>query len=226
MLRCGKWFSTILSILLLASVCVVPAQANVPQAVLPQANVGAGVHLLSSTSSGVTFEVNVPWEQLRLEPVTAGGREYVRVSLPGWSETTQAGAPALPMLVGQIGVPFGVSLKLQVVPGKSHTQTVSARIIPVTTQKVKWGLPSGSNRVQALPVPELVTEEDSVVYAGQASYPGGLAQVASDGVLRQQRVVGMNRCGGRSALKDRYRPWARLQPWNRPHMRASWNRIC
>ena len=52
------------------------------------------VRLLSSTPAGVTFEVDVPWQELRVEPATVGGKAYVRVSLPGWSAAQSPGRPS------------------------------------------------------------------------------------------------------------------------------------
>jgi hypothetical protein len=153
--------------------------------------VSGGVRLLSATGEGVAFEVAVPWEQLRLEEVTAGDKEYVRVSLPGWSATAQPGAPMLPQMAQAIGVPFGAVVSVQVEPGPAHTLVLPTRAFPVVTQKVEWEPPSETEGIEALPAPSFVLEEDPAVYAGQAAYPGALAQVASDGVMRQQRVVGI-----------------------------------
>ena len=195
MVHTGKLVPTLLSVLLLTSLLVMPALATTPRTGFPlpagRAVSEAGPRLLSSTSEGVTFEISVPWEQVSLEPGSAGGNQYVRVSLPGWSETAQAGSPALPMLTEQIGAPFGVNLTVQVLPGKMHTQKLPAPVIPVETQKVKLGLPTANHGAQGLPTSSFVNAEDPAVYAAGEGYPGQLAQVASDGVLRQQRVVGI-----------------------------------
>jgi hypothetical protein len=149
------------------------------------------VSLLSAGSSGVTFVVRVPWEQLSLEPVTANGKQYVRVSLPGWSPTAQAGAPVLPLVTKTIGVPFGAVLSVQVEPGPAHTMALPAPALPVAAQKVEWKPPAGLDGIPAMPVPSYVVEEDVAVYGGDAAYPGALAEVSNDGVMRQQRVVGI-----------------------------------
>jgi hypothetical protein len=198
MLRYRTWVSTIISVLLLTSLFAPSATARTPQAGpwlpadqagLSQTKVEEGVHLLFSTSTGVTFEVNLPWEQLSVEPVTAGGKDYISVSIPGWSETAQAGAPALPSLTEQIGAPFGGSVVVRVVPGKAHIQVLNAPVLPVVTQKVEWGPPATGDGAPALPDPGFVIAEDPAVYKGEEDYPGALARVSSDGVLRQQRVV-------------------------------------
>ncbi len=200
MFRHGKWISLILPVLLLTGFFVSPATAETPQAesIPPEgepaaSRVAAGTNprVLSSNSSGVTFEVGVPWNQLSLETVTEAGKEYTRVAMPGWSETAQAGAPGLPMLTGKIGAPFGADIQVQVIPGKAHTQKLPAPLLPVATQKVLSKLSPASNGSAALPTPYLVIEEDPAVYAKNAVFPGVLAKIASDDVLRQQRVVGI-----------------------------------
>jgi hypothetical protein len=200
MFRYGKMFSILLITALLTSVIVSPTMANSAKAGEIQSNSKllvshglneAGSHLLSSTSAGVVFEVNVPWEQLSLQSVTSDGKGYVRVSMPGWAVNAQTGSPALPVLVEQIGAPFGVSVNVRVIPGKAHTQVLSAAVLPVATQTIERNLPPSGNVSQELPVASSITVEDPGVYDSASAYPGKLGEVTNDGVLRQQRVLGI-----------------------------------
>jgi hypothetical protein len=95
------------------------------------------VGLISSTDSGVTFEVRVPWEKLSLGIRTIDGQQYTEVSLPDWSQTIVEGAPALPFIVNQIGAPIGTDYKLEVIFGKVHTQKLTAPVIPVVPIWIK-----------------------------------------------------------------------------------------
>jgi hypothetical protein len=154
--------------------------------------------LLSSTEAGVTFELDVPWGELLMEPAAVegprqgtGGKEYVRVSLPGWPTTSQSGAPMLPQMAQPIGVPHGPLLSVQVEPGPAHTKVLPAPPLPVGTQRVKWDPATAVEPVPALPEPSYTVEEDPAIYTGGAAYPGALAEVASDGMVRQQRVAGI-----------------------------------
>ena len=135
MKRPVKIFSTFLLAILLTSAYLPPVFANAQLPVSGQ----AGASQVSDDSTGVSFNVSVPWEQLSLEPVTADGREYVHVSLPGWPETAQAGAPILPVYTEMIGVPFGAGVTVNVVPGKVHIQTLQAPVLPMTTQSARMG---------------------------------------------------------------------------------------
>lgn len=123
----------------------------------------------------------VPWGQFRVD---SSGSHYVQVSMPGWSATARAGAPMLPHMVQVIGVPLGATLSVRVQPGRVHMVALSAPVLPVATQKVKSGPPTAPEGIPALPEPSLVVEEDPSVYSGDAEYPGVLAEVASDAVVR------------------------------------------
>jgi hypothetical protein len=195
MRRHGKLFRAIVLAVLAGSAFLSGATAKVPFSAWAEppvtTGVSDGVRLLSATGEGVAFEVAVPWEQLRLETVTAGDKQYVRVWLPGWSATSQPGAPMLPQMAKSIGLPFGAVVSVRVEPGPAHTLVLPTPALPVVTQKVEWDQPSATEGTPELPAPIFVFEEDPAVYAGQAAYPGALAQVASDGVMRQQRVVGV-----------------------------------
>jgi len=177
----------------LPQVAVAPVRsaAGLPAPQGPALEAADGVRLLSSTGKGVTFEVTVPWERLSVEPVTAGERSYARVILPGWSTTAEAGAPALPRLAQAIGVPFGVALRVRVEPGPAHTLALAAAAVPVATQGAEAIWTPGEDGKPALPQPSTRLEEDGAVYGGGAPYPGVLAKVVTDGVVRQQRVAGI-----------------------------------
>lgn len=165
--------------------------AQEEQTVFNPGEVGPKPRLLSSDGSEVSFSISVPWEQMSLEPVTFEGKDYARVLLPGWYETITPGLPALPFMVEQIGVPFGAHVSISVEPGKVHTQKLTAPVVPVATQQANE--PSTSDPFQS-PVgveTSMVYVEDPSVYMEGAVYPGILAELSGDGVLRQQRVAGI-----------------------------------
>ncbi len=161
----------------------------------PQADEGTvvepNVRLLDSSTAGVTFEVSIPWQDLSLETVVHDSVSFTRVSLPGWSSMPRAGAPALPMRVEQLGVPFGAEVGIQVTPGVSHIQVLSFPVQPVMTQDVIWGAPSDEVDPQPSMQKVFSYKQDAEIYAQNSAYPADLAEVSNDGVLRQQRVVGI-----------------------------------
>jgi hypothetical protein len=150
------------------------------------------VGLISSTDSGVTFEVRVPWEKLNLGIRTIDGQQYTEVSLPDWSQTIVEGAPALPFIVNQIGAPIGTDYKLEVIFGKVHTQKLTAPVIPVVTQTVDWTPNAEVGGELMFPDPSYEYLENPVIYQSGSNYPAILAEVSADGMLRQQRVIGIS----------------------------------
>ncbi len=187
-----RLLSIALLLVLLTAALAPAAGAGAAAAFSPQPSsfILPTVRVLASTEAGITFVVNVPWQDLSVEPIAAGGREYVRVSLPGWDSLGQARAPELPFLARAIGAPFGAEVAVQVTPGKAHTIALPAPVLPVAAQTVDR-TPPARGAAPVLPAPRTVTEEDAAIYAGAAVYPAALAAVTSDGVLRQQRVAGI-----------------------------------
>jgi len=58
----------------------------------------------------------VPWQSLILQEVQVEGRPYTQITLSGYEQSLEEGAPQVPMLVETIGIPFGVELELEVTP--------------------------------------------------------------------------------------------------------------
>ena len=147
------------------------------------------IQLISSGESGLTFSVAVPWEELAVETTSENGAVYSRVSLPGWAGTSQVGAPRLPMTTGQIGVPFGAGISVEVTPGEAVTIALDAPVIPVPAQTLDWTLPDDG--VPVASEPGYMFNEDSSIYAGAGVYPQNLVELANDDVIRGQRVAGI-----------------------------------
>lgn len=144
--------------------------------------------LLSSSGLGVKFEVDVPWEHLRQDITNEDGQSFSSISLPEWLNMSREGEPALPFVTKAIGVPFGVNISVKVVPGKAHTIKLSAPVLASPTQESLLdpaGLDLETNAfTHAIkPIPEIYDSDDA--------YPGMLAEITNDGVLRQQRVAGI-----------------------------------
>jgi len=62
--------------------------------------------------------------------------------------------------------------------------------LPVAIQVVEWA-PPATGAAPVLPEPITVIQEDPAIYTGVAVYPAAMAEVTSDGVMRQQRVLGI-----------------------------------
>lgn len=150
------------------------------------------VEVLKEDQQGISFSVQVPWTQLELRSEEVDGKVYTEVSLPGWLETMTPGAPQLPYLTEQLGAPVGVEISLQITTGKSHEFVLAHPLLPSVTQRISNPIPETNAELLSLPVPEMIVEIDPLIYTQAQPYPEQLAILASDGFLRQQRVLGVN----------------------------------
>jgi hypothetical protein len=148
------------------------------------------VELLSSTDNGLSFDVTVPWTQLSVEPVVIDQKTYLKVSIPDWPMTSQPGMPEIPFHSDIIGVPFDVDVNIEVIPGKFRTYPLSTPLLPAITQKTD-DIPAGIQGQIELPRVSYHYDENPAVYVDGGVYPNTLAEVTNDGLLRQQRLVGL-----------------------------------
>jgi uncharacterized repeat protein (TIGR01451 family) len=167
--------------------------ANIPESQLPavQLQSGDGVQLLSSDESGITFRVSVPWDRLAAEPLTDNGRQFVRLSMPGWSVTQRPGEPQLPVVAVALGVPFGADLQVEAAPGAASSLALQGPVVPAATLRVEWDPATLTKGRGLLPAPIIEIDPAGDIYGSGAAYPGVLAEIADDGVVRQQRIVGL-----------------------------------
>jgi len=150
-----------------------------------------GITLSKSTSKLIQFEVNFASDSLVLDETQTDAGVFTSVTLTDAASTDETGAPQLPVIGQMLAVPFGVELELQITAGKSHTQKISAPVLPVPDQVAEWSLPTEISPVAELLGIHLEYEPNPEYYESKSSYPGGLGKIATDGVIRQQRVVGI-----------------------------------
>ncbi len=147
--------------------------------------------VITSDGRGLEFVVNVDAGSLVVAEVEAGGKVYTQVNLPGWANSYAAGLPALPVEVTQVGAPMGAEVEVTVTMGEARVMKLSAPVLPGVTQVAEWGLPGEEENGPAMPEMVEVYKEDAAVYGGGV-YPAALAEVSGDGMMRQQRVVGVS----------------------------------
>ena len=145
--------------------------------------------ILSTDETSFSFEVQVPWQNLNLENVVDENGVFTRVSMPEWEVISEPGTPALPYLTKIIGVPFEAEITLEVTPGNNHTVKLPSAIKPVESQEVDWSKPPTTKGSIAIPNVTEVVKPNYQIYGSSSVYPGSLAEVINDGVLREQRVA-------------------------------------
>jgi len=147
------------------------------------------ISLLSSTQESLVFQVTFPRELLSVQEISTDSGSYTRLTIPGWQQISQAGAPMLPYLAEAIGVPFGADVQLMVTPGTSHTIKLSHPILPGSAQEVTWLEGAPADALSAVQGVRTIVEMDPTIYQEESLFPERLARVVNDGTLRHQRVV-------------------------------------
>ncbi len=92
----------------------------------------------------------------------------------------------------QIGVPFGAEVTVEVTPGPAHRIALEVPVIPAATKVINEEQPIDAAADGNVPVYKDLLLEDADVYGGWGIYPGRLAEISGDFILRQQRIVGVS----------------------------------
>lgn len=145
--------------------------------------------ILSSDETSYSFEVQIPWQDLIVENADDENGVFTRVSIPEWEVISEPGAPGLPFLTKIFGVPFEAEITLEVTPGINHVIKLPSAIKPVAIQEVDWSKSPTSEGSIAIPNVTEVVKPNYQIYGSSSVYPGSLAEVINDGVLREQRVA-------------------------------------
>lgn len=141
------------------------------------------------SDNSITFEVKVPIDDIVVETIQKEDQAFSYLHLSGFSTTSQAGTPQLPFLTEVLGVPFDSEINVSVIGGTTTRQSLSAPLLPVTSESVEWDpdrLAAGS---WDKPVVTTSIELNQEIYNSNAIFPGVLGKVSNDAVLRSQRLV-------------------------------------
>lgn len=147
--------------------------------------------LIDSSEQGISLELRIPWQSVRLEEEVIEGKTYLRPSLPGAAQSSQPGAPDLPVMLATLGIPFDVALEISVTPGNAHEKNLSAPILPVETeQTARQFSPDPQNLQEAYSTLTRLIE-DKTIYKSASPFPATQVALSQDAVVRQQRIVGV-----------------------------------
>lgn len=141
------------------------------------------------SDNSITFEVKVPVNEIVLETIQKEDQAFSYLHLPGFSTTSQAGAPQLPFLTEVLGVPFDTEINVSVIGGKTTRRSLSAPLLPFTSESVEWDLKRLAAGSWDKPVVTTSIEPDPEIYKSKSNFPGVLGKVSNDAVLRSQRLV-------------------------------------
>ena len=145
--------------------------------------------ITNSSDNAITFEVEVPVEDILVETIEVENQAYTQIQLPGFTNMIQEGAPELPFLTEVLGAPFDSEITVTVTPGKLTKRKLSAPLLPVASESVAWDLASLAEGSFGEPIVTTSTNPDPEIYQSAAIFPAELGKVANDAVLRSQRLV-------------------------------------
>ncbi len=149
------------------------------------------LRLIDSSDNGISLELRINWQSLLLEKEIVDGKTYLKPSLPGASQGSQAGSPDLPVVQATLGIPFGVDVEITVTPGIAHEKSLVAPILPVETEVTTRQFSPDHQRVQDAYSTQSSIVEDAAVYESTTPFPEKQVVIGQDAVVRQQRIIGV-----------------------------------
>ena len=168
---------------LLALLLLLPAQPQAQAATAPPSAAALGVSLLSSSESGITFDLQAP--PLLRTPLRVGGQEMVSLSIPGYGRTGETGAPDLPQTQVTIALPPGANPRL-VVSSLAQERRSDRPVAPPTVETL---LDYDFDDPASLPTFDPQTVPDPAVYDANALFPAEPVVIAEISTVRAQRVA-------------------------------------
>ena len=166
--------------LALLFVLLVPLSSWAAPAQSPVDDLAQGLHLLSSTLTGIEFEWLAPAHTLQQHP--ALGCDLL--TIPDMAQHDATGWPALPVSGALFGVPYSATdIRLEILEIEYVDLAGSYSLCPVPR-------PIWEQTPDELPVPMgYAHEADPAAYALQSHWPADVVALTEEGYLRQQRVA-------------------------------------
>ena len=157
---------------------------------IAQADASGPLRLISSSSSGVEFELSVKPQEVQTGLFQVEHESFTTVAYRDWGLTSTAGDPQLPFTTVMLAVPFGAKVNLSVQTGTAQRVPLQYKPAPAPLELFPadyFSQPGGAE----MQVPDLVSSYplNPEVFSGKALYPGPAAALGGDGILRDQRII-------------------------------------
>lgn len=138
------------------------------------------VTLLQADAQSITISVDA--DGVGITPVNIDGQTYLNLSGEGFGKSAEIAAPALPVILRDVEVPFGAQVSVEILSATSKsTSLANLGLEDVIAPRQ----PSQSKCAEA----QGAVPPDEQVYALQKAYPGELVRVVDEYVVRGHRVV-------------------------------------
>jgi hypothetical protein len=180
-LRAGIFVTLILLLALLTVTVQSSAAGNLPETA--SRSTVDGAEIIESDENGIIFEIVPP--ALQRSEISADGRPYQQIRLPGYGHLGLPGRPDLPQKSFLIALPPGAEAIATVLDSSSHEIT-GVNVLPAARQTlVNYDLDDLTQ------VPEFVTSypADEAAYTQDSLFPTSPVSVDEPGYLRDQRVA-------------------------------------
>ena len=157
---------------------------------LAQADATDPARLISSSSSGVEFELSLNPQELQTGVYQTELESLTTLAYRDWGLTSIAGEPQLPFTTVMLAVPFGAKVNLKVQTGTALRLPLQFKLSPAPLEQFPadyFSQPGGTE----MQVPDMVISYplNPEVFSVPALYPGPAASIGGDGILRDQRIV-------------------------------------
>jgi len=138
------------------------------------------VALLQADAESITLRASA--DGVGVLPVQIGGQTYLNLTGEGFGTRAEPGAPALPVILRDVEVPFGAHVSVEVLSAPSRfTSLADLGLEGVIAPRQ----PSQSKCAEA----QGEVPPDSQIYALQEAYPGELVRIVDEYIVRGHRVV-------------------------------------
>ncbi len=138
------------------------------------------VALLQADAHSITLRADA--DGVEIVPVHIGGETFLSLSGEGYGAIAEIGAPALPVILRDVEVPFGAQVSVEILSVTSKSTSLGALGLEgvIATRQ-----PSQSKCAEA----QSDVPPDAQVYALQDAYPGELVRIVDEYIVRGHRVV-------------------------------------
>jgi hypothetical protein len=135
----------------------------------------ASLEILEQTDTHMDVRLELPG--LAVERLAAGGKELVRLAIPGQSALQTVGEPAVPVVSRWVALPAGASARVELLGQEIETYPLDGPIAPAQPPK---------KRCCAAPT---AFEMSAAAYARATPFPQKAAKIDGVGDMRRQRLA-------------------------------------
>jgi len=148
-----------------------------------------GLNVIHSSNEDVELELTVVPQDLQFQSISIGGEPFSEVRYRDWELLTIEGAPQLPFTTVLVGVPLNAEVSIEIIESEATEIRVENPILPASTQMVENPISFGITEDPLQWEIGWSFSQDETIYDGSEAFPGFIAKINNDGILRDQRII-------------------------------------